>query len=398
MTDPSDISAIILSAGYSSRMGAFKPLLRFGEQSALERAVHLFKQTGMDDVHVVLGHCSDDLVPVLQRMHVGWTVNEQFAEGMVSSVKAGMSVVPHGKKAVFVLPVDLPLIRRNTVEELVDAFRRCHADVVYPCFLGRRGHPPLISTRLLPGLLGWNGSGGLRSFLQCAEYRAVDIEVVDRFIRRDMDTLEDYCTLCKRFVDYEIPSPAECMVLLVEKCSVSERVMAHSWKVAEVAMKLVRLLRAQGCFLNERLVVAAGLLHDLAKGLPNHGPEAAGLLRTLGFDPVARLVEGHMECSVNEDRPVDELDVLRISDRIVEEDRIVGLEAKFQKRIAQHGGNARSVEAIEERYSQSKKLRAKVEHTMGRCFENVFSFEPEFSRGGSPDNVSTYPWNDRPAR
>lgn len=397
MSGPPDISAIILSAGYSSRMGDFKPLLRFGEQTALERLVHIFECAGTVDVRVVLGHRAGDLIPVLKKTGARWTVNEQFDQGMFSSVMTGVRDLHSETKAFFVHPVDLPLIRFSTVQGLMEAFAGSSADVAYPSFLGKRGHPPLISTRLLQRLYAWNGSGGLRSFLHEVESQAVDIEVADRFIRRDMDTWIDYRSLCECFADYQIPSPDECMVMLVEKCSVSKSVLAHSLKVAEVASKLAGLLRAQGHPLNEKLLIAAALLHDLAKGLPDHGAAAARLLRRLGFEPVAGLVEGHMDCKVQEDRPVDEHDILRISDRIVEENRVVSLEQKFRMKLDRYAGNARATEAIQRKFVNSIRLRAKVENRIGQHLESALSAERGPTHVIQADDLFAQAWSNRPS-
>jgi len=61
------IAAIILAAGFSSRMGEFKPLLPLGEMTIIERAVRLFEQAGTEDIRVVVGYRANDLIPLLQK-------------------------------------------------------------------------------------------------------------------------------------------------------------------------------------------------------------------------------------------------------------------------------------------------------------------------------------------
>ncbi len=378
-------------------MGDFKPLLQFGGHTALERAIRLFEQGGANDIRVVLGYRSADLVPMLDKMLVRWTLNERFDDGMFSSLVAGVRDLAHPTKAFFALPVDLPLIRFSTVRDLIEGFKKSSADVAYPCFLGRRGHPPLISTKLCREMLRWNGDGGLRAFLQRVERRSIEIEVADRFIRNDMNTPGDYRSLSESFTDYHIPSPAECMVLLVEKCSVSKSVMDHSLKVAEVALTLAELLGERGSPLNDKLLVAAALLHDSAKGVRDHGAAAAGMLRRLEFHPVASLVEEHMTCRVDEDRPVNEFDILRVSDRIIEEDRIVGLEKKFRKKMDLHAGNPRSLRAIQRRFQNSKMLQAKVEKAIGEPLTSALSAKRSLLHGKSADDLFAQAWCNRPS-
>ena len=198
MTKHDKMAALILAAGYSSRMGKFKPLLPLGPISVIERCVQLFLETGTDDVRVVVGHRFRDLVPLIEKLGVRWTVNEHFQHGMLSAVKAGIHALENATKAFFLLPVDIPLVRHDTVIELLSAYDRQDADVFYPCFRGKRGHPPLINAALRAGILSWNKEGGLRSFLQQHQSRAVNVEVADENILLDMDTLEQYEDICRR--------------------------------------------------------------------------------------------------------------------------------------------------------------------------------------------------------
>lgn len=86
----SKITAIILAAGFSSRMKSFKPLLPLGSASVIEIAVRSFQEAGFKDIRIVLGHRAGELIPVCNALHVQWIFNEHYAEGMFSSVKAGV--------------------------------------------------------------------------------------------------------------------------------------------------------------------------------------------------------------------------------------------------------------------------------------------------------------------
>lgn len=374
---PEDITAIILAAGYSSRMGHFKPLLQFGDEVALERSVRLFQQVGVEDVRVVTGYRGDDLAPYLRQWNATQVVNERFEEGMFSSVQAGVRTIEPSKKAFFLLPADIPLVRGKSVRELMDVLGRSSAKVVYPCFQGRRGHPPLISIDLSKPILDWSGEGGLRPVLNGVEERSVDVEVADEYVLRNMNTWEDYVRLRDGLTHYDIPSPAECLVLLVEKCSVGKRLLAHSFKVADVALNLVRELNKKGCQLNEKLVVAAALLHDSAKGCPDHAGVAAHVLKDFGFPAVAELVAAHMDSEVRDDEPIDELDILRLSDRLVEEDRLVTLDYRFQKKMAMYGTNALIAKELERRFAVLRRLEHKVNRALGKDMRPALEGRPE---------------------
>ena len=186
------ITAIILAAGYSSRMGAFKPLLPFGETTVLERAIALFRAAGIADIRVVVGHRADELLPLLVRWQVRPLLNACYAEGMFSSVLTAAASFEGEGGAFFLLPVDFPLVRPESVEILLGAYRRGAGGILYPTCHGRRGHPPLLATSYRDAILSWPGTGGLSELLRQYQEDAANIETGDEGVLLDMDTPADY--------------------------------------------------------------------------------------------------------------------------------------------------------------------------------------------------------------
>ena len=201
---PKRIAAMVLAAGLSSRMSEFKPLLKFGTKTVLERVVEAFWHAGVADVRVVVGHRNHELIPILQQRNVRWIKNERYQEGMLSSVKAGVASIEQDIDGFFVTPVDIPLVRTRTITAIVNAFRESGKLICYPNFMGRRGHPPLISTQYRDEILLWDKPGGLKGFLQQREVGAIDLNVQDEGILLDMDTLEDYQRLLEIYKNTEI--------------------------------------------------------------------------------------------------------------------------------------------------------------------------------------------------
>jgi len=187
-------AALISAAGRSSRMGTPKALLPLGEETVVERLVGVFHEAGIRDVVVVVGHGFHLLVPLLEKRAARWVMNDRFDDGMFSSVKVGAAFLGRekGRKAFFFHPVDIPLIRPETLRTLAGAFREGETDVCRPCFQGRRGHPPLISWALIPSILEFAGPEGLRSFLSRRDLRSLDVECADPGVLRGMNTPEEY--------------------------------------------------------------------------------------------------------------------------------------------------------------------------------------------------------------
>jgi CTP:molybdopterin cytidylyltransferase MocA len=189
------ISALILAAGRSSRMGEFKPLLTIDGKTLVEHAVENFRNVGVDDILVVTGYEAERLVPVLRRQCVRWVVNDDYDEGMFSSLLVGVSALADSCAGVFILPVDHPFVRPATLIALINAFRLNKKDklIFRPSYQGRRGHPPLISADFIPAINSFKEAGGLRHLLSSHEEETLTVDCDDRGILVDLDSRDDCC-------------------------------------------------------------------------------------------------------------------------------------------------------------------------------------------------------------
>ncbi len=194
------VAAVIPAAGLSSRMQAFKPLLTIGGKTIVERVMELFRGAGVTDIITVLGHRSEELIPVVEAVSCRYVVNRNYRDGMFSSIQRGVEELQGTCDAFFLLPVDIPLVHPNTIRYLLDSFsKNTTALVCYPQFQSRRGHPPLIDSSLADQILAYDGQGGMRGFLRRYEDQAIVVSVVDPFIRMDLDTREDLFLLEKEY-------------------------------------------------------------------------------------------------------------------------------------------------------------------------------------------------------
>lgn len=186
------VGAVILAAGFSSRMADFKPLLPLDGTSLLGFVARTLRRSGLTDILAVAGHRAGEVQAEAARLSLYCAFNPDFSQGMFSSVLVGMNALPQGLDAVLVLPVDIPLVRPRTIRELCGRAGQC--PVCYPTFQGKRGHPPLIDAGLLPDIAAWPGDNGLAGALRAVEQRlgAQEAAVADENILFDLDTPEDY--------------------------------------------------------------------------------------------------------------------------------------------------------------------------------------------------------------
>ena len=204
------IGAIILAAGFSTRMERFKPLLRIGEKSFVEHAITLFKKSDVGDIVTVVGHLSEKVIPVVKAASSRYVINDHYENGMYSSIQTGVKALSLHCDAFFLLPVDIPFVLPTTVRQLSDAFRKNSSSMVcYPQFQSKRGHPPLINSKLIDGVLSYSGQGGLREFLRRHENQSISIPVEDPFIRLDVDTPKDLLLLREMMVSRNYSNEAQ---------------------------------------------------------------------------------------------------------------------------------------------------------------------------------------------
>ena len=192
-------AAIILAAGFSSRMGTDKALLPFGETTALELVVANYATAGVEQIVVVTGQNHAALEQLC--LPVALVRNPAPENGMFSSIKLGTAQLEPELAAFFVHPVDTPLVRPETLQTMLNCIRQGEACSLIPCCDGKRGHPPLIGAALLDAILGHDGSGGLRKVL--AGYTQHELDLADQGVLSGMNTVEEYQQLvrhCRRNV------------------------------------------------------------------------------------------------------------------------------------------------------------------------------------------------------
>ena len=371
------IAAVIPAAGLSSRMGSFKPLLRFGDGlTVIERSIDLFLSVGITDITVVTGHKASEISPLLARYPVREAYNPAYAEGMFSSLLRGIASLGPEVDGACILPVDIPLVREQTLKHLIQAFNK-GARIVYPAFEGKRGHPPLIEKDTLQEALDWSGQGGLRAFLEERDTLSCDVPVPDEGILQDMDHPEDYRLLRKRYARLDLPSEEECL-FLQEMYETDPGVRSHCRLVAEAAAGLGGALNKRAYGLNLELIQAAGLLHDLVRHLPDHAKKGAKILEGFGFPGVAAIVAVHIDLETASDDRISEAELVYLADKLVRGENSVSLEDRFLEKEQKFKDRPEAAAAVRKRYVRARKTKLRLEKALGMNLEKIFRirFEP----------------------
>ncbi|MDQ1613708.1 MAG: molybdenum cofactor cytidylyltransferase [Pyrinomonadaceae bacterium] len=209
------ISAVLLAAGRSRRMGAFKPLLPFGAQIVIETCVNNLHAAGVGDVVVVVGHRAEEVRAALAHLPVRFALNAEVGSEMGVSIARGVEALSEGVEdedggaaatgALLIALADHPAVTAREIVEVIAAHRRTGARVVVPEWQGRGGHPVLVSNSLRASLLNLDAAGGLRALFRAHAGEVLRLPVESEYVARDMDTWEDYRALHEEI--FGVPPP-----------------------------------------------------------------------------------------------------------------------------------------------------------------------------------------------
>ncbi len=373
MTPQRKPTAIILAAGYSRRMGEFKPLMKLGAQTVLERAVSLYRAAGVADIRVVTGFRSETIRSALSSQPAGVIHNPAYDSGMFSSVQAAVNALPANVRSFFVHPVDIPLVRPHTLTMLMDAFDRCPSPVVYPVFDGLRGHPPLVHGKLKDPILSHDGRGGLRDLLIRFDSGALEVQVADEGVLLDLDAPDDFQRLSRRLIASTRLTEDECRVLMEKVQRLPGPVIDHCRQVACVAESLARAICGSGGAIDVPLVRSAALVHDVARLKKNHAAAGADLLNAMGFPAMAAIVAVHMHIDVATDALLDPAQIVHLADKLVDGSKLVSLPQRFNAKLKKFAHDPTVSEKINRRRCAALTIQDNVERVCGSTIQRMLT-------------------------
>lgn len=185
------VTAVVLAAGQSSRMGRSKQLLPWGETTMLGQTLRNLKASAVHDILVVTGADAAQIAAIAQAENVPTLHNERYARGeMLLSLQTAVAQLPSDRSAVLVMLADQPLVTSAVIDELLQAYARGQGAIIAPQYKSRRGNPVLIGRPHFAELLALPPDAAPRDLLR--RHPVTLVPVLTDAILQDIDNLDDY--------------------------------------------------------------------------------------------------------------------------------------------------------------------------------------------------------------
>jgi molybdenum cofactor cytidylyltransferase len=186
------LSAILLAAGESKRMGKPKQLMPFGQSTLLEQAIDNLMNSAVDEIIVVLGYKAEEMIKTIAAKPVKIVVNPNYRQGMSTSIIAGLSLVDSQAQTVMLALGDQPSVDSQTINRLIEEFYRHDKGIAIPTYRGMRGHPIIFTIKYKQELLEPRGDIGGREIIRHHPDDVLEVAVDSASVASDIDTKSDY--------------------------------------------------------------------------------------------------------------------------------------------------------------------------------------------------------------
>ena len=186
------VSAILLAAGESKRMGRPKLLLPFGKGTVLGQTIDNLLSSKVDEVIVVLGYRAQEMIKAIANRPVKVVVNPIYHQGMSTSIITGLNLVDDKAQRLMIALADQPLINNKTFNRLIEESLGADKCIIIPIYGGKRGNPIIFSAKYKEELLSLKGDVGGRQIIRQHPDDILEVAADSESINIDIDTMGNY--------------------------------------------------------------------------------------------------------------------------------------------------------------------------------------------------------------
>ena len=185
--------AVVLAAGPSRRFGSVKQLVRVAGRPLLHTAVTRASEVTGNALIVVLGSAAAELAPLLKHSPGSVIVNQDWREGLASSIRAAIARLPPACTGVMLILADQASVSADDLKRLAGTWRKQPQYIAAALYAGTLGAPAIFPRTQFRALAQLRGDAGARGLLRRNPDRVVRVPMPSAAI--DVDTPEDLLAL-----------------------------------------------------------------------------------------------------------------------------------------------------------------------------------------------------------
>lgn len=347
------IGVVIAVAGMSSRMKDFKPLMTIGNKRIIEASVENYKRAGADEIILVTGYRGSEIEEVFKGQKIHFVRNTDYQSShMFDSIAMGLRQISDKVDCAFLSPGDSPFVQQFTLKKMIEEIKDPKIKLVQPSYENENGHPLLLKKDAFNTLLEYDGTMGLQGLVNKMASECKNIPFIDPGIILDADINLEYLKLVSFNGKKNCPDANLCYKIQ-DYFHMSDSVKLHCDKVAQKALHICEHLSKNGVSLDEKIILAASLLHDIAKGKACHAKVGAQWLEDMGYKEIATIISEHMELK-KFPSVISEKEVVFLSDKLVMEDKFVTIHERFSFKEEIYKHDEMKLKAVKRKKEQAE--------------------------------------------
>jgi len=189
------ISAILLAAGQSKRMGGENKLTKKIQGIPLiKHSVKNILASSVDELIIVLGYQKGIIEKLIgKNKKIKFFFNKDFENGMASSIKTGLDSLSEKTEAFFICLGDMPMVNYDIYNRLIKS--KNTKKIIVPTYKGQQGNPVLFAKSMKEKIINITGDVGAKKILELNKDKILNLEINDQSIIKGFNTQDDFNSL-----------------------------------------------------------------------------------------------------------------------------------------------------------------------------------------------------------
>ena len=188
------ISAIVLAAGQSKRMGGDNKLMKkYNKKYLINHIIGTLIKSKVNKIIVVLGFQKSKVRKItVKNKKINFVFNKNYKSGMASSIKTGLKEISKRSIGFLIVQADMPLISKKIIDSLCYSIRNNNKEIVAPIYKSNMGNPIGFKSSMIKILNKTKGDSGAKKMIKRNKKNLSLISVNSKSIFKDFNTQKDF--------------------------------------------------------------------------------------------------------------------------------------------------------------------------------------------------------------